>query len=65
MRCSLLGVREGFPYAVQKRREAATGEVDAEIAVQPLDEHDQLSGATALPRHSLDALVTVGYRSDP
>jgi len=65
MRCSLLGVREGFPYAVEKRREAATGEVDAEIAVQPLDEHHQLNDAAALPRRSLDALVAVSYRRDP
>lgn len=31
MRCPLLRVREGFPYAVERSGEAATGEVDAEI----------------------------------
>ncbi|KAL0103065.1 hypothetical protein PUN28_018398 [Cardiocondyla obscurior] len=63
MRCPLLRVREGFPYAVERRGEAASVEVDAEdLAVQSLDERRRSGGATVPFRRSLDL---AGHRRYP
>lgn len=54
MRCPLLRVREGFPYAAERRRRGCDGRSgDAKASVRPLGESRQSRGATMPSRRRL------------